>query len=74
MHSYQTLAATTMVSRIIDQLQGTESHLHPAIVADWMESHGLAIEDVLAADRNILLAQVSALLDRDLRYRMRDAA
>ena len=74
MHSYQTLAATTMVTRIIDELQGAESFLHPAVVADWMESHGLAIEDVLAADRNILLAQVSALLDRDLRYRMRDAA
>ncbi len=74
MHSYQTLAATTMVTRIIDELQGTESFSHPAVVADWMESHGLAIEDVLAADRNILLAQVSALLDRDLRYRLRDAA
>lgn len=74
MHCYQTLAAATLVSRIIDKLEGSERFLHPAAVTDWMESHGIAIEDVLAADRETLQAQVSALLDRDMRYRVRLAA
>ena len=74
MHSYQTLAAATLVARTIDQLQGTESFPHPAAIADWMESHGIALQDVLQADREILQAQVAALLDRDRRDRIRLAA
>lgn len=74
MHCYQTLTATTMVSRIIGKLQGSECYLHPAEVADWMETHSIAIEDVLAADPEILQAQVAALLDRDMRYRVKRAA
>ena len=74
MHCYQTLAATTLVSRIIDDLQGTEQFLHPAVVATWMETQGVAIEDVLSADRRILEAQVAALLDREARYRISRAA
>jgi hypothetical protein len=74
MHSYQTLAATNLVSRIIDRLEGSERFLHPAATADWMETHGIAIEDVLVADRETLQAQVAALLDRDMRYRIRLAA
>jgi len=74
MHSYQTLAATTRVARIIDRLEGAERFLHPAVVADWMETHGIAIEDVLEADCETLQAQVAALLDRDTRYRLRLAA
>ena len=74
MHSYQTLAATTLVSRIIDGLKGSESFQHPAATADWMETHGIAIEDVLAADADTLQAQVAALLDRDMRSRIRLAA
>lgn len=74
MHCYQTLAATTLVSRLIDALESSERFLHPAVVADWMESHGLEIEDVLEADPQILQAQVAALLDRDLRHQNRLAA
>ena len=74
MHCYQALAAATLVSRVIDRLEGSERFLHPASVADWMESHGIAIEDLLGADRKILQAQVSALLDRDIRHRARLAA
>ena len=71
MHSYQTLAATTLVSRTIDQLEGSERFLHPAVIADWMESHGIEIADVLGADRETLQAQIAALLDRDMRQRIR---
>ena len=74
MHCYQTLAATTLVSRIIDRLQGSERYLNPATVADWMETGGIAIADVLEADREILQAQVAALLDREMRNQMRRAA
>lgn len=74
MHCYQTLAATTLVSRIIDRLQGSERFLNPAAVADWMETRGIAIEDVLRAEPEILQAQVAALLDREMRYRMQRAA
>ena len=74
MHCYHTLTATTMVSRVIGRLQGSECYLHLAEVADWMETHGLEIEDVLEADPEILQAQVAALLDRDMRYRIRRAA
>ena len=74
MHCYQTLAATTLVSRIIDGLEGSERFLHPAAVADWMETHGIAVEDVLEADRETLEAQVAALLDRDMRGRIGLAA
>ena len=74
MHCYQILTATTIVSRIIGRLQDTECYLHPAAVADWMETHGIAIDDVLEADPEILQAQVAALLDRDMRYRIRRAA
>ena len=71
MHSYQTLAATTLVARTIDTIKGSESFLHPAVVADWMETHGIEIEDVLAADRETLKAQVAALIDREARQRIR---
>ena len=74
MHCYQTLAATALVSRIIDLLEGSERFLHPAAVADWMETRGIVIEDVLEADRETLQAQVAALLDRDMRSRIRLAA
>ena len=74
MHSYQTLAATTLVARTIDELQGSQSYPHPAVIADWMETHGIEIEDVLGADRQVLLSQVAALLDRDRRDRNRLAA
>lgn len=74
MHCYQTLAAITLVSRTIDRLQGAESFSHPAAVADWMETHGIDIDDVLGADREILQAQIAALLDRDQRSRIRLAA
>ena len=74
MHSYQTLAATTLVARTIDQLQGKESFSHPAAVADWIETHGIELGDVLRADRETLQAQVAALLDRDRRDRIRLAA
>ena len=74
MHCYQTLAATTLVSRIIDRLQDSEGYLNPAAVADWMETNGIAIEDVLGADPEILQAQIAALLDREMRYRMKRAA
>lgn len=74
MHCYQTLAATTLVSSIIGRLQGSELFLNPAVVADWMETGGIAIEDVLEADPEILRAQVAALLDRELRSRMKHAA
>lgn len=74
MHCYQTLAATALVSRIIDQLEGSERFLHPAAVADWMETSGIMVEEVLEADRETLQAQVAALLDRDMRSRIRLAA
>ena len=74
MHCYQTLAATTLVSRLIDELEGSERFLHPATVADWMETCGIAVEDVLEADSETLQAQVAALLDRDLRSRRKLAA
>ena len=74
MHSYQTLAATTLVARTIDMLEGSESFTHPAVIADWMETHGIEIEDVLGADQDTLQAQVAALLDRDMRTRIRLAA
>ena len=50
MHCYQTFAATALVSRIIDRLEGAERFLHPAAVADWMETRGIVIEDVLEPD------------------------
>lgn len=74
MHCYQTLAATTLVSRIIDRLEGSERFLHPAAVADWMETRGIVIEEVLEADRETLQSQVAALLDRDMRNQIRLAA
>ena len=74
MHCYQSLAATALVSRIIDDLQGAEQFLNPATVASWMETQGIEIEDVLTADRRILEAQVAALLDREKRYRINRAA
>lgn len=74
MHCYQALAATIMVSRIIDKLEGSQRFAHPAAVAEWMESRGIAIEDVLEADGETLQTQVAALLDRDARQRIRLAA
>ena len=74
MQCYQTLAATLMVARIIERLQGPADYRHPAAVADWMETQGIAIEDVLAADSETLQAQISALLDREQRSRIRLAA
>ena len=71
MHSYQTLAATTLVARIIDQLEGAERFQHPATIADWMEDRGIEIEDVLGADRETLKAQIAGLLDREARNRIR---
>ena len=61
-------------SRIIDGLEGLERFLHPAAVADWMETHGIAVEDVLESDRETLQAQVAEVLDRDMRSRIRLAA
>jgi len=74
MHCYQALAVTIMVSRIIDKLEGSQRFAHPAAVAEWMESRGIAIEDVLEADGETLQTQVAALLDRDARHRIRLAA
>ncbi|MDJ0779748.1 MAG: hypothetical protein QNJ85_17900 [Gammaproteobacteria bacterium] len=74
MHCYQTLAATTLVARTIDSLQDSPSFLPPAALADWMETNGIEIEDVLGADRETLRAQVAALLDRENRHRMMRAA
>ena len=71
MHCYQTLAATTLVSRLIDRLEGSERFLPPGAVADWMETHGLEIDAVLGADCETLQAQVAALRDRDLRRQTR---
>lgn len=74
MHCYQPLAAATLVARTIDKLQGSESFHNPAAVADWMETNGIDIEDVLKADREILEAQVAALLDREIRRQIKLAA
>ena len=74
MHCYQTLAATTLVAHTIDSLQHSRSFLPPAALADWMETNGIEIDDVLGADRETLRAQIAALLDRDARYRMARAA
>lgn len=74
MQCYQTLAAITLVSRIIDKLQGSEQFRNPSVVATWMETQGIEIEDVLPADRRILEAQLAALLDREKRNRIRNAA
>ncbi len=74
MHCYQTLAATTLVARTIDSLQDSPSFLPPAALADWMETNGIEIDDVLGADRETLRAQIAALLDREARYRIARAA
>ena len=50
MHCYQTLAATTLVARIIETLPHGAKALPAAAVADWMESEGIAIGDVLEAE------------------------
>ncbi len=74
MHCDQTLAATTLVARTIDSLQDSPSFLPPAALADWMETNGIAIDDVLGADRETLRAQIAALLDREARSRLARAA
>ena len=74
MHCYQTLAATTLVARIIETLPHGAKALPAAAVADWMESEGIAIGDVLEADPDTLLAQISALVDRKARCNLRAAA
>jgi hypothetical protein len=74
MHCYQTLAATTLAARIIDELRGPHHYLPTAALADWMETNGIAIEDVLDADRETLRAQLAALLDREARSQLSRAA
>ncbi len=74
MHCFQTLGATTRVSRIITGLRGKECYLPQAAICDWMESGGIAIEDVLEADYETLKTQVAGLLDREARARLRRAA
>lgn len=74
MHCYQTIGATTRVSRIIAGLQAADYHLTQGELADWMESNGIAIEDVLGADYETLKAQVAGLLDREARARLRRVA
>ena len=71
MHCYQTIGATTRVSRLIAELKGTEYQQPQSTVADWMESNGIDLEDVLDADYETLKAQVAALLDRELRANLR---
>jgi hypothetical protein len=74
MQCYETLAATMLVARIIESLPQGRSGQPVAAVAEWMESEGIAIEDVLAADPATLRAQVAALVDRELRRNLCAAA
>jgi len=74
MHCYESLAATTLVARIAESLPQGRKGLPMAAVAEWMESSGIAIEDVLGADPHTLRAQITALVDREARRNIRLAA
>lgn len=74
MHCYQPLIATTRVARIISKIKHSDRNTHPAALAEWMESSGLDIEDVIDADYETLHAQVAGLMDREIRTQIRLAA
>ena len=74
MQCYQTLGATIRVSRIITSLQGREYLRPQSELADWLESSGIAIEDVLDADYETLKSQIAGFLGREMRAQIKLAA
>ena len=74
MQCVQALAATTRITRIMETIPHAPTDMPLAAVADWIESRGIAIEDVLDADAHTLRDQVAALVDRELRETLRSAA
>ena len=63
-----------LVARIIESLPQGRTGQPVSVIAEWMESSGIDIEDVLGADPHTLRAQVTALVDREARNKLRLAA
>ena len=74
MQCIQTLAATTRIARILETIPQAPTGMPLAALADWIESRGIDIEDVLEADPHMLRDQIIALVDRELRQTLRHAA
>ena len=65
MQNYRYLAATTAVSHALDDLPQARHKLPYSVVADWMEAHGIAAEEVLQVSGAEVRAIIADLLERD---------
>jgi len=65
MQDYRYLAAITAVSNALDSLPQARHKLPYSVIADWMEAHEIAVDEVLLVSGDEVRAIIADLLEQD---------